>query len=240
MATFVLVPGAWLGGWLWQRLTPLLRQGRHTAYPLTLTGLGDRSHLLSPEIDLDTHINDVLNLLVYEDVRDAILVGHSYSGMVITGVAERVPERIRRLVYLDALAPVDGESFADLRPGTPWPSGKEAAGMPVPFPVEETRDSIPDLKEEDAAWFHERMTPHPVHTREHPVRFENPAALAIPRTYVFCRDNWDWVNQDNPLPHDIARARTDPGWDFREMDGYHVPMVTRSGELADLLLSLLQ
>lgn len=234
MATFVLVPGAYFGGWLWQRLTPFLWASGHTAYPLTLTGLGDRVHLARPDTDLDTHIVDLTNLLFYEDLQGVILVGHSYGGMVITGAAERVPGRIRRLVYLDALAPVDGESLVDLRPGNRPPAGQEETDrLPVPFPVEETRDNIPDLAEEDAVWLHARMTPHPAQTRVQPVRFSNPDALAIPRTYILCTDNWD-----DSLPRDILRARSEPGWDYREMDGYHVPMVARSRELADLLLSM--
>jgi pimeloyl-ACP methyl ester carboxylesterase len=234
MATFVLVPGAMCGAWLWQRLVPLLGAAGHEAHPLSLTGLGDRSHLISSEIDLETHITDLVNLLFYEDLYDAILVGHSYGGLVITGAADRVPERIRRLVYLDALAPVDGESMVELRPSMRWlASEDEAAGLPVPFPVEETRGAIPDLTEEDAEWLHARMTPHPKHTRAQPVQFRNPDALALPRTYILCIDNWD-----ESLPHDIVRARTEPGWDFHELDGYHVPMVARPRELADLLLSL--
>lgn len=236
MATFVLVPGAWVGGWLWQRLTPLLWEAGHEAYPLTLTGLGDRAHLLEPGIDLDAHITDLVNLLWYEDLHEVILVGHSYAGMVVTGAADRVAERIRRLVYLDALAPVDGETFYDLRPAMPRLAGDdESAALPVPFPVEETRDNIPDLTEEDAVWFHARMTPQPGRTFLQPVRFRNPGALAIPRTYILCADNWE-----EPVPRDIVRARTEPGWDYRELDGYHAPMLTRPRALADLLLSLIQ
>src|SRR5690242_2869175 len=107
MATYVLVPGAWLGGWCWQRVTPLLRAAGHEVYTPTLTGLGERVHLGSPETDLDTHIQDIVNVLVYEDLRDVVLLGHSYSGMVVTGVADRVPDRLSQLVYLDAIVPND-------------------------------------------------------------------------------------------------------------------------------------
>jgi pimeloyl-ACP methyl ester carboxylesterase len=236
MATFVLVPGAFFGGWLWKRLTPLLWAAGYPAYPLIPTGVGDRSHLASPVVDLETHVTDLVNLLHYEDLHDAILVGHSYGGMVNTGAADQVPERVRRLVYLDALAPVDGESLADLRPGIPWLADQDETGRcPVPHPVEEMRDGLPDLTAEDAAWLHEHMTPHPAQALVQPVRFRNPAALAIPRTFILCQRNiWP-----EPPFADIQRAQTDPGWDYRELDADHVPMLARPRVLADLLLSLI-
>src|SRR5438128_128006 len=103
MATFVLVHGAWHGGWCWKRVTPLLRAAGHEVYATTLTGLGERVHLASPNVGLALHVQDVVGVLEYEDLRDVILVGHSYGGIVISGVADRVPERLRHLVYLDAL-----------------------------------------------------------------------------------------------------------------------------------------
>ena len=114
MATFVVVHGAWGGAWSWNKyIVPMLREAGQTVFPVTLTGLGDRSHLSSPDVSLDTHIQDVVNVLFYEDLSDVILVGHSYGGNVITGVADRVPERLQQLVYLDAATPSDGQSSAD-------------------------------------------------------------------------------------------------------------------------------
>src|SRR3712207_6411955 len=101
MAAYVLVGGGWLGGWCWQGVARQLREEGHDAYPTTLTGLGERVHLASPEVDLETHITDVVNLIEYEDLRDVVLLGHSYAGLVVTGVADRGPERISQLVYLD-------------------------------------------------------------------------------------------------------------------------------------------
>ena len=109
MATFVLVHGAYHGGWCWKKLTPLLRAAGHEVVAPTLTGLGERVHLLTRDIGLDTHVQDVVNVLAYEDLRGVVLVGHSYGGMVITGVAERIPQHVRHLVYLDALVPMDEE-----------------------------------------------------------------------------------------------------------------------------------
>jgi hypothetical protein len=157
--------------------------------------------------------------------------------MVIAGAADRVSERVRRLVYLDAVVPRDGESFytahsIDAPAGDDWQ-------QPVPFAEEETRDYLPDLAEEDVPWFYARMTPQLVKTLTQPIRLTNPATAAIPRTYVLCRNNWDWDDRDNPLPPDILRARTEPGWDYQELDADHVPMFARPHKLADLLLSLI-
>jgi pimeloyl-ACP methyl ester carboxylesterase len=237
MATFVLVPGSMCGGWLWQPLVPLLRSAGHEAHPVTLTGHGDRAHLASAEVDLDTHITDLVNLLFYEDLRELILVGHSAAGMVIAGAADRVPERVRRLVYLDAVVPRDGESFytahaIDAPVGDAWQ-------QPVPFGEEETRDYFPDLAEEDVPWFYARMTPRLVKTLTQPIRLTNSSTAVIPRTYVLCLNNWDWDDRDNPLPPDILRARTEPGWDYRELEADHMPMFARPRDLADLLLSLI-
>ena len=116
MATYVLVHGGGHGGWCWQRLAPLLRAEGHDVHTPTLTGLGERSHLVRPETDLDTHVTDVAAVLEYEDLTDVILVGHSYGGMVITGTADRVPDRIAQIVYLDAASPRDGQSLVDVAP----------------------------------------------------------------------------------------------------------------------------
>lgn len=100
MSVYVLVGGGWLGGWCWQRVACRLREEGHDAHPATLTGLGERVHLASPEVDLDTHITDVINLIEFEDLHNVVLLGHSYAGLVVTGVADRVPDRISKLVYL--------------------------------------------------------------------------------------------------------------------------------------------
>jgi len=116
MTTYVLVAGAWLGGWAWRPVTRRLREQAHEVHPVTLTGLGDRSHLATPETDLDTYITDAVNVVEFEDLHDVVLVGHSYAGGVITGVAERIPERIALLAYLDAGPSPDGAAFLDLQP----------------------------------------------------------------------------------------------------------------------------
>src|SRR6476619_3074890 len=115
-ATFVLVHGAWHGGWCWKKLTPLLREAGYDVFAPTLTGLGERSHLLTRDVGLDTHITDIGQVLEYEDLTNVVLVGHSYGGMVITGVADRAGDRIAQLVYLDAAHPINGEGLADVAP----------------------------------------------------------------------------------------------------------------------------
>src|SRR5919206_4961978 len=116
MSAYVLIGGAWLGGWCWQPVARGLRDHRHDAYPVTLTGLGERKQLARPEIDLETHITDVVNLIEFEDLRDVMLLGHSYAGIVVTGTADRIPERIAQLAYLDSGPAPDGVSFLDTQP----------------------------------------------------------------------------------------------------------------------------
>lgn len=147
MATYVLIPGAWLGGWCWDRVAPLLRAAGHQVLTPTLTGLGDRAHASTADVNLRTHVLDVVDLIVHANVRDAILVGHSYGGTVITGAAQEIPERLQWLVFLDASAPRPGESNNDvLPPGLAErlreSARKDGSGFFVPPPPVETWASI--------------------------------------------------------------------------------------------------
>jgi pimeloyl-ACP methyl ester carboxylesterase len=160
MATFLFVPGAWLGGWCWRNVAASLRASGHTVLCPTLTGLGERAHLLSPEIDLETHVSDIVGLFHYRDLSGVILVGHSYGGTVITAVAERMPERIARLVYLDASVPRDGESNNDVIGPTMAAqlrslavSGGDGWKVPPPDYV------VVRLPEALRPWVGERLTP---------------------------------------------------------------------------------
>src|SRR5215217_4445865 len=158
MAVFVLVHGGWHGGWCWRKLLPHLVAAGHTAFTPTLTGLGERAHLLSPAIRLETHIQDVLGVMAFEDLRDVVLVGHSMAGTVITGVAGRAADRLGHLVYLDASVPRDGESDVDcVRPGErAWLEGRAAVdGWAIAPPVAEPF-GITD--EADAAWVAGHLT----------------------------------------------------------------------------------
>lgn len=207
--TFVVVHGATAGGWEWKRAGEFLTADGHTVYRATLTGLGERMHLNSPDIDLQTHIDDVVNLILFEDLHDIVLTGHSYGGMVITGVMDRVPERIRHVVFLDAAVPADGESIWDLFGGDRGGDPKRFADgfMQVPWVQ-------PDAKPPHSV-------KHSIKCFNQPVSYKNPAALALPVTYVA------FVPKDKSADE---RAKTDRswqravarGWTVRTFPGGHV------------------
>jgi pimeloyl-ACP methyl ester carboxylesterase len=245
MSTFVLVHGAWHGGWCWRKLTPLLRAAGHEVYTPTLTGLGERAHLGNPAVGLATHVQDVVNVLAYEDLTDVVLVGHSYGGMVIAGVAHAVPERLAHLVYLDAFVPEDGQSMLDLGP----PERRESMTRRVreegdgwrlpslqPVPWEQfVRDVYLVTDPAEVAWLAARLGPHPFKTITDPVRATNPAAATLPRTYVRC------LKYPNPAFDQFAAQAQQPGagWRFHALATSRDAMVTMPRELADVLLAIL-
>ncbi len=234
MATFVLVHGADYGGWCWRRVVPLLRAAGHEVYAPTLTGLGERAHLAHPGIDLDTHIQDVLGVLEYEDLNRVVLVGHGYAGTVVAGVADRAPGRIAHLVHLDAAVACDGQAVLDLfRPDVQAAWREEVAnegdGWRLP-PGDPAFYEVTDP--EDAAWLRAKLTPQPFQTFTQPLRLANPAGFAGPRTYIACVN----AGQDGWRDAMVERARTEPGWRYREVATGHDPMLTAPREIADLLL----
>lgn len=237
MATFVLVHGGWHGGWCWKRVTPYLQAAGHAVYAPTLTGLGERSHLASPEINLSTHIQDILNVLIYEELTDVVLVGHSYSGMVIAGVADRAPERVTRLVYLDAFVPEDGQSLRDIfRP--PYGEGVDIEtllvdGWRLPYPFLERPFGI--TSEVDKHWVLDKITPQPVNTLLEAVRFTNGGAPTIPRTYIYLRSPGGQP-ADTEFVWFAERARTQPGWTYHELVSGHDAMIIIPEAVAALLL----
>ena len=237
MTTYVLVHGGWHGGWCWKRVTPYLRDSGHTVYTPTLTGLGERSHLASPETNLSTHIQDILNVLMYEDLTDVVLVGHSYSGMVIAGVADRVPERVTRLVYLDAFVPEDGQSLRDiLRPPHGDGVNLEAHlldGWRLPYPFLERPFGI--TSEVDKHWVLDKITPQPINTVLEPIRFTNGGAPTIPRTYIYLRSPGGQP-ADTEFVWFAERARTQPGWTYHELVSGHDAMIIMPEAVAALLL----
>lgn len=233
MATYVLVHGAWHGGWCWQRVTPLLRASGHEVLTPTLTGLGERSHLANAEVDLNTHVQDVVNVLEYEDLRNVILVGHSYGGMVITGVAERAADRLAHVVYLDAFVPQDGQALADLvasqfRDGLQQ-QAQASGGLLPPFPVEQ----YGVFAEADVRWVGPKLVPQPFKTLTTPVRLKNPTALVLPRTYIYC--NGPAMGFFEAF---AEWTRTGKGWRYRELATGHDAMVTMPQQLTDLLLEV--
>ena len=196
MATFVLVHGGWAGGWAWNRVTPILRRRGHEVFTPTLTGLGERIHLAHPDVDHQTHITDVVNMIAYEDLEEIVLVGWSYGGMVVSGVLDRVPERLRRVIYLDAEVPRDGESEFDVagqdfrsemeqsaqRSGDGWKTSLGSAEEIEAF----FRGWIPDTGARQ--WFVTKLaaTPQPIKTFSQAIRLGNPAADSVPRTFIRC------------------------------------------------------
>lgn len=236
MATYVLVHGGGGGGWVWGRLAPLLRAAGHEVYTPTLTGVGERAHLLRPDTGLDTHIADILGVLTYEDLHEVILVGHSYGGMVITGVADRAGDRIGQLVYLDAATPRHGESLVDLSPELMALARLDARtvnGVEVVLgPDTQATRQVGSQDAAIVAWKAGRQTPHPWISFAQRLQLNDEAALArIPRTNINCTSTLRMRPKDK-----LQRALTaDRVW---EIDTTHDLMITEPERVAEMLLSL--
>ena len=235
MATFLLIHGAWFGGWIWKRVTPLLRAAGHEVLTPTLTGLGERAHLARPEVSLHTHVQDVLGVLAYEDVRGVVLVGWSYAGMVITAVAEQAADRLAHLVYLDASVPEDGQAALDLLDPATRAAREERVRTEgqgwqmLPPPVEQFGITA----EADARWVRPKLVRQPFKTYQEPVRLTNAAARALPRTYMYCTVG-PWTSIFAPF----ARKAQAEGWRYRALATGHAAPVLEPQKLADLLLEI--
>lgn len=228
-ATFVVVHGAWGGGWAWGAVDSMLTAEGHRMTRPTLTGLGERVHLATAETDLATHITDVVNHLVFERLEDVVLVGHSYGGMVAMGVADRVPERVRRVVLLDAFLPEDGESVVTAAEGTrldPLIGGGVAAATGGMI--------VPSWLDPDDPWPSD--VPQPVRTFTEPIALGNPAAARIPGTYIL-------TVQPGAEPGDdlfarfAARAES-RGWDVVILGSDHNPQNSAREAIAAMLMDL--
>lgn len=232
MAKIVVAHGAWSSAWAWQKMRPLLREAGHELYTPSYTGLGERSHLANPAIDLDMHIADVLGVLKFEDLKDVVLIGHSYGGMVATGVADRSEGRVTKLIYLDAFAPVDGQSLFDLVGAETEARMRQGAaesgeGWKVP-----ANPMPPDTPPDDVAWAAPRRLPQPIRCFEQKLKLsERPLPL---RGYIYCL---------RTPPHDVfgpfaARAKAE-GWRYAAMDASHNPHITAPNELRDVLQAMI-
>ena len=226
MAVFVIVHGGWGGGWEWQRVAPLLRAAGHDVFTPTLTGTGERAHLLSPAVDLGTHVADILGVLRAEWLTDVILAGHSYAGMVITGVASRDASRLGRLVYIDAFVPLNGESAMDLIPAD---VANMFRGMADPA---QNAIASPGMPDAPPGSYDARLTAHPWRTMSDPIALGGETTLPV--TYVRCVS-------DDPLAalldKSAARAR-ERGWDYRELEAPHDVQWFVPEKLAEILLTL--
>jgi pimeloyl-ACP methyl ester carboxylesterase len=246
MATYVLVGGAWLGGWCWQPIAHPLREEGHDAYPVTLTGLGERVHLASPEVDLETHITDVVNLIEFEDLGEVVLVGHSYAGLVVTGVADRVPERISQLVLVDIGPPLDGVALIDMfepeaRRYVERQVEESGDGWRFPMPPREelaTFGSLEGLDDAQLDLMRSRAVDQPFATFTQPPRLENPAREDVVKVGILCSFSLEEVQamifSGDPVFSELAS----PSWRFVELPTGHYPMFSRPEDLAAVLLDL--
>lgn len=219
MTTFVLIPGAWHGAWTFEPLARQLRAHGHQAFPLTLTGVGDRKHLIGSSVNLDTHIQDVVGVLAEQQVTDAVLVGHSYGGMVITGAADRAPERVAGLVYVDAMVPADGDSCWSL-------VGEQERGWYLNG-VGETGYACAPLP-----FFDPRATPHPLASLLQAVRLEGGLDRFRSRDYVYAT-GWDGAS---PFTGTYDRLRADPSWRTHALASGHNVMRDAPEDLLKVLL----
>lgn len=218
------------------------------ARPVTLTGLGERSHLSRPEVDLDTHITDVVNLIEFEDLRAVVLLGHSYAGLVVTGVADRVPERLARLVYLDSGPAPDGVSFLDTQPPvvrehTEQQVAESGEGWLLPVPSWEELEnvngaSLEGLGDEERRLMRSRATPQPFGTYTQPLRLEKPADGAMAKALIANSFPLARVREMIAGGHPWFRGLGGPEWRLLELPTGHWPMFSRPDDLADVLLGL--
>jgi pimeloyl-ACP methyl ester carboxylesterase len=229
VTTFLVAHGAWSAGWAWKKMHPLISAAGHRLFTPTYTGLGEREHLANPSNDLDTHIQDMLAVIKYEDLRDVVLIGHSYGGMVATGVADRARDRIAQLIYLDAFVPRDGQALFDLispiaRRGM-QENAKAGDGWRVP-----PNPITPDTSEADAKWLAERRLPQSIKCFEAPVRLRD-TEITLPRSYIYCTR----VTPADSFRPFAERAKSERGWRYYEIDASHSPHVTAPETLAALL-----
>jgi pimeloyl-ACP methyl ester carboxylesterase len=241
MANFVLVHGAWHGGWCWRDIVQALAAAGHRAHAVTLTGLGERAHLMSPAITLETHITDVASAIEAEEMSEVVLAVHSYAGMIGTAVADRHPQRLKHLVYVDAVVPKPGESWASTHASATREARLAAAqaspdfSFPAPDPV------VYGLNAAQCDWLRRRLTPHPGHTYQATLEFDPQRVAAIPRTFVNC-------TQPALATIDAIRPRLSDHrfWDGAWQSGAgarvvdlgtgHDPMVSMPTELARILV----
>jgi pimeloyl-ACP methyl ester carboxylesterase len=228
--TFVLVHGAWHGGWCWRRVADRLRRDGHSVFTPTLTGLGERAHLLRPGIDLATHVADIVNVMRWERLSDEVLCGHSYGGFVISGVAEEMLAAIRSIVFLDAFLPENGDTILKLT-GPAVQDAIRAAlqrgelGVP-PRPAEAF-----GVNEADRQWVDSLCVPQPIGTFTSPIVLTGARDNIARKTYIRAQ------GYDNPaFDRAFAAAQSDPLWECHQVSCGHDVMVDRPDRLSELLL----
>lgn len=236
--TFVLAHGSWHGGWCWTRVAERLRKGGHQVHTPSYTGMGDRAHLLSKNITIETFVQDLVSVIESNELSDVILVGHSFGGVPITGVADRIPNRLKQLVYLDAVVLESGKSAFSVYPPEEAAARIRAAeqasgGLAVPVPPQ--LPEVWGLKAgtADYAWVARRLTAQPLQTYTTALSLRAPIGNSVSKTYIEC------VQPKHPaLAGSKALLRTQPGWKHVDFAGPHDAMITHPKELTELLLGI--
>jgi pimeloyl-ACP methyl ester carboxylesterase len=234
MSTFVLVHGAWHGGWCYKRVAEILRKAGHVVYTPTLTGLGERSHLMSPAVNLDMHIQDIVNVIRWEELSDIVLCGHSYGGMVITGVADKIPEKIRSLVYLDAFVPANGQALADFLPPVLHTRIRDDANqngdgyLMTPIPAEAF-----NVNKNDAQWVNSMCVKHPLVCFEQKIALTGAYAQVQKLAYVLATD----YPIQGPFTAIAERLKLDQNWNVVNFPCGHDVMLDMPKETADVLIA---
>ena len=241
MANFVLVHGAWHGGWCWRHVVEALTRAGHRAHAVTLTGLGERAHLMSPAITLETHITDVVNAIEMEEMDEVVLAVHSYAGMIGTAVADRRPKGLRHLVYVDAVVPKPGESWSSTHASATREARLVAAQASPDFSFPPPDPAVYGLDAQSCEWLRRRLTPHPGHTYGATLDFDPRRVAAIPRTFVNCTEP-ALATIDAIRPRLADQRLWDGAWQsgggvrVLELKTGHDPMVSAPQELTRILL----
>jgi pimeloyl-ACP methyl ester carboxylesterase len=230
--TFVLVHGTWHGGWCWRRVADQLQSKGHKVFAPSLTGVADRSHLLTKDVNLTTHVNDVANLIRWEDLRDVVLVGHSSAGFVITQAAEQIGAQVASIVYLDAFVPQVGDSLISLANPGPRKALEEAVarGDLVAKPVPAAAFNV---NEKDRAWVDGKCTPHPLAAVVEKVTAAGAHEKIARKTYIRATGFKSPVFDET-----LAKMKTAPGWKTYEVASGHDVMVDQPDRLAEILLEV--
>jgi pimeloyl-ACP methyl ester carboxylesterase len=231
MATFVLVPGAWLGAWAWKRVIPHLEKEGHSAYPVTLTGMGERVHLASKDVGMETAILDVLNVIRYNDLEDFVLVGHSFAGKVVAAVADRIPEKVKLILYVDAFRPekirTPQAGFDPTKEFGPIPHGSHG-----PILTERIVETIgKDVKGADLEWMLSKATPWPLKLAADPITL-SAKFDPLKSAYIFCTLAGD------PVDEIVAGKWGKLEGPYKVIETGHWPMITKPKELAEDMLAL--
>ena len=230
---FVLVHGAWHGGWCWRDVAVVLRTAGHQVFTPTMTGLGERAHLLNAQVGLSTFIDDIAAVILSEELDNVVLVGHSFGGHVINGVADRMPQLLRQLIYLDGLVVQHGQSALSIMPPAVQAERNrtmdaEGLRMTIPSP-----DQFGLSDPAQLAWVMRQLTPHPLKGYTEPLQLQHPLGNGLPKTYIAVTDPWY-----PPLAELRQWVRSQPDWDWRELAACHNAMVSAPLALASLLMEL--